>query len=132
MRLRHRWLNRDERIRWHAAANRGPSDTRQVGGRLFITDRRLVFVPLLPEPFADARLWDAPIEDVRLTIGPGSWIPHFKVLEPIALRYEVSVYLSNAREEHFFLRHVGMLLEQLASAQVPVAARSCDNTQTGV
>ena len=122
-RILHRWLERGERIRWHAAATRGPSDSRQVGGRLYVTNRRLVFAPFLRERFADPGPWDAPIDEVRLTLVPGSWIPRFKLLEPLALRYGVTVQLSRDREEHFFLTHAGMLLEQLASVQVPVAVR---------
>lgn len=113
-RLFRRWRHPGEKVLWKALANRGPSDTRQVGGRLFVTDERLVFEPIVAERFAEARRWEASLDGLEVSMGPGSWRPRLPVLRPLALRYEVTVRTDDGREEHFFVTHVGEPLERLA------------------
>ncbi len=119
--FRHRWLRPAEQVRWHGSANRGPGDTRQVGGHLFVTDQRLVFVPLLAERFAQEPGWEAPIDQIAVTIGEGAWSPQLPILRDIALRYEVTVtsadgtVATDAIDEHFFLAHLAAPLVSLAA-----------------
>ncbi|MGO8872912.1 MAG: hypothetical protein ACLQPH_16210 [Acidimicrobiales bacterium] len=112
--VRHRWLRPAEHVVWHGLANRGPGDTRQVGGRLFVTDQRLVFEPIIMERFAQEQPWEGPVDQVELTIGPGSRDPHVPILRDIALRYEIIVTTPDGDEEHSFVTHVGEPLTRRA------------------
>ena len=95
-------------------ANRGPDNTRQVGGTLYLTDERLFFEPHLLERVAQEQEWEAPVADVRMSIGQGSWSPHIPVVRDVALRYRLEVIEADGSLEEFFLTHLGDPLERLA------------------
>lgn len=46
-------------------ANREQSPLPQVGGRLFVTRRRILFVPIRLDDATGRAQWDRPLEDVR-------------------------------------------------------------------
>jgi hypothetical protein len=115
--VRHPWLEEGEKILWDAIANRGPDDTRQVGGILYLTDRRLYFKPHILERFAEEPVWEAPVGRVRLSIGPGPWSPHVPVLRDIAARYHLEVTEGDGSVEDFWLPHLGEALERLADPE---------------
>lgn len=52
-------LQRGEEIRWSARANRMQNRVRAVGGRLFLTDNRLIFGRSKLESLLGGREWSA-------------------------------------------------------------------------
>lgn len=54
----------DERVLWHRNANREQGALRQVGGRLFLTNKRLLFVPNHFDERTGGEAWDACLEDI--------------------------------------------------------------------
>jgi hypothetical protein len=112
--LRHHWLRPGETILWHGMANRGADNTRQVGGNLYLTDQRLFFQPHLLERVTQEEVWQAPIADVRMNLGRGSWDPDVPVVREIALRYHLEVIQKDGSLEDFFLTHLGEPLERMA------------------
>lgn len=113
--MRHHWLHPGERVVWHALANRGADNTRQVGGRLYLTDRRLVFEPALLERVTQERPWEAPLAGLEVALGPGSWTTEAPVVREVALRHHLHVRRLDGAEEDFFLAHVGAELAALAA-----------------
>lgn len=111
--LRHHWLGEGERILWHGVANRGADNTRQVGGILYLTDRRLFFEPHILERVTQEQEWQAPVADVRMSLGHGSWDPHIPILRDVALRYRLEVIEPDGSIEDFFLTHLGEPLEKI-------------------
>src|SRR5436305_5062688 len=54
----------DEQVVWSQLANRTQSSARAVGGKLFLTDRRLVFCPHWVDAAMRGRTWDVPLASV--------------------------------------------------------------------
>ncbi len=54
----------DERVVWSQLANRVQSSHRAVGGKLFLTDRRLIFCPHWIDAVTGGRTWSLPLSDV--------------------------------------------------------------------
>jgi hypothetical protein len=119
--LRHHWLHEGEQILWHGMANRGADNTRQVGGILYLTGERLFFEPALLERFTEEQEWQAPLTEVRMSLGPGTWDPHIPVVRHIALRYHLEVIQPDDSVEDFWLTHLGEALERVARSdgQIP-------------
>lgn len=64
-------LQRGEEVLWSQHANREQDSFRQAGGRLFITDRRIVFVPGSFDKASGGRPWEAPLDQVAVvTVEP--------------------------------------------------------------
>ena len=57
-------LRPDEEVLWSAKASRFQSKFRSVGGKLFLTDRRLVFARHEIDANLGGEEWDAPLEDL--------------------------------------------------------------------
>lgn len=57
-------LEQGEELRWQRSANR-TRGSRAIGGRLFLTSRRLVFMPNRVDALFTARPWAAPLGAVR-------------------------------------------------------------------
>src|SRR6266513_1848027 len=53
-----------ERAVWSQGANRIQPSGRAVGGKLFLTDRRLVFCPHWVDGATGGKTWDAPLGEV--------------------------------------------------------------------
>jgi len=68
-----------EEVVWSQAANRLKDSGRAVGGKLFLTDRRLIFCPHWVDAATGGRPWQVPLERLA-AIGtipqgsPGGWI----------------------------------------------------------
>jgi hypothetical protein len=61
----------DERASWSQLANRVQSSHRAVGGKLFLTDRRLVFCPHWVDAATGGKTWSLPLADIaRVGITP--------------------------------------------------------------
>jgi hypothetical protein len=112
--LHHHWLQEGEHIQWHGIANRGADNTRQVGGILYLTDQRLFFEPHILERVTQEHEWQAPLTDVRLSLGDGLWNPHIPVIRDMALRYHLEVIQADGSFEDFWLTHLGEPLERIA------------------
>lgn len=54
-----------EQVRWEARANRFQHKIRAIGGRLYLTDRRLVFAPNKFEERVAGRAWSARLADLE-------------------------------------------------------------------
>lgn len=53
-----------EKVRWEARANRFQNGIRAIGGRIYLTDRRLVFAPNKFEKKIAGRAWSAQLADL--------------------------------------------------------------------
>jgi hypothetical protein len=53
-----------EEVRWEARANRFQHGIRAIGGRIYLTDRRLVFAPNKFEEKVAGRAWSAQLADL--------------------------------------------------------------------
>jgi hypothetical protein len=57
-------LEPDEKVRWKAYANRVISPAADAGGRLFVTDRRLLFQPNRVDARLGREVWSCPLDAV--------------------------------------------------------------------
>lgn len=114
MRLIHRWLRPDERILWRVMANRGPDNTRPVGGVFYVTDQRLYFQPSAFERFAEQLPWEAPVTSARATFSPGPWRPRSPLFRKISLRHRVRIETPDGGNEEFRVPRLGEPLVRLA------------------
>lgn len=57
-------LHDDENVRWTKNANRQQDELRAVGGRLFLTNRRLLFQPNRFDSITGGRTWSTPIDNI--------------------------------------------------------------------
>lgn len=64
LRVREPVLEEGEEARWEARANRFQSKVRSIGGRIYLTDRRLVFAPTKFEERVAGRAWSARLADL--------------------------------------------------------------------
>lgn len=108
----HPSLGAGESILWHALANWGDDNTRQVAGRLFVTNRRIVFVPNAFERFTGEPSWECFIADARVSIGPGSWTTRVPLMRSIALRSHLTVACPGYEAQHFWLTSIPAVLKE--------------------
>lgn len=64
LRVREPTFEEGEEVRWEARANRFQQKIRSIGGRIYLTDRRLVFVPNKFEEKVAGRAWNARLADL--------------------------------------------------------------------
>lgn len=57
-------FEKGEEVRWEARANRFQQRIRSIGGRIYLTDRRLVFAPTKFEEKVAGRAWSAQLADL--------------------------------------------------------------------
>jgi hypothetical protein len=72
LRVRQPELEPGEEIRWEARANRFQQKIRSVGGRLYLTDRRLIFAPSRFETRVGGRAWSAGLHELERAFAGGS------------------------------------------------------------
>jgi hypothetical protein len=65
LRVREPALEPGEEIRWEARANRFQQKIRSVGGRLYLTDRRLIFAPTNFETRIGGKAWTSRLLDLE-------------------------------------------------------------------
>lgn len=65
-------LEPGEEIRWEARANRFQQKIRSVGGRLYLTDRRLIFAPNKFETRIGGKPWTSRLLDLEQAFSDGS------------------------------------------------------------
>ncbi len=64
LRVREPPFEEGEEVRWEARANRFQQRLRSIGGRIYLTDRRLVFAPTKFEEKIAGRAWSARLADL--------------------------------------------------------------------
>jgi hypothetical protein len=64
LRVREPMFEEGEEVRWEARANRFQQKIRSIGGRIYLTDRRLVFAPSKFEEKVAGRAWSARLADL--------------------------------------------------------------------
>jgi hypothetical protein len=64
LRVREPTFEEGEDVRWEARANRFQQKIRSIGGRIYLTDRRLVFAPNKLEKKAAGHAWSARLSDL--------------------------------------------------------------------
>jgi ATP-dependent RNA circularization protein (DNA/RNA ligase family) len=64
LRVREPTFEEGEEVRWEARANRFQQKFRSIGGRVYLTDRRLVFAPNKFEQKIGGRTWSARLSDL--------------------------------------------------------------------
>jgi hypothetical protein len=64
LRVREPLFEEGEEVRWEARANHVQQRVRSVGGRIYLTDRRLVFAPNKFEEKVAGRPWSASLSDL--------------------------------------------------------------------
>lgn len=111
------WLRREalhpgEICLSHWNANRTQGSRRSVGGRLFLTSQRIVFLPHL----LDATLGGAPWLSDRSSIVALAKEPRGRERLAGGLRDRLKLVLSNAEDELFVVRDVDRVIEELTSA----------------
>jgi hypothetical protein len=72
LRVREPALELGEEIRWETRANRFQQKIRSVGGRLYLTDRRLIFAPTNFETKIGGKPWTARLLDLEQAFADGS------------------------------------------------------------
>lgn len=72
LRVRQPELEPEEKIRYEARANRFQQKIRSVGGRLYLTDRRLIFAPSRFETRVGGKAWSARLQDLERAFADGS------------------------------------------------------------
>jgi hypothetical protein len=61
----------DEQVVWEARANRFQARVRSIGGRIYLTDRRLIFAPNRFERKVGGRAWGARLIDLECAFVKG-------------------------------------------------------------
>jgi hypothetical protein len=64
LRVREPTFEEGEEVCWEARANRFQQGIRSIGGRIYLTDRRLVFAPSKFEEKVFGRAWSAQLADL--------------------------------------------------------------------
>lgn len=92
LRVREPEFEEGEDVHWEARANRFQQKFRSVGGRVYLTNRRLIFVPTKFETKIAGRSWSARLAD----------LDHAFVEGPKAVR-TVRVLSSGGEEQRFVI-----------------------------
>jgi hypothetical protein len=120
------WLKRveaepDERIVWSQLANRVQSSHRAVGGKLFLTDRRLVFCPHWVDAALGGKAWSLPVADIA---GVGI-TPKGGDLFAGGLRDRLRIELVEGGEQLFVIKHLDDVVARLEAAEeAPAPSRA--------
>ncbi len=101
-----------ERVEWTQNANRTQSEQRAVGGRLFLTDTRLLFQPSRFDARTGGDLWSAPLDAIR-RVGDE---PPDGNRRSGGLRTRPRVALADGGVEFFVVNHVGRVIEVIRRA----------------
>jgi hypothetical protein len=95
-----------EEVLWRRNANREQSQLRQVGGRLFVTRRRILFVPIRLDDATGGAQWDRPLADVSaVTVQPSERAAPF-FGHTARLRRRLRVELKDGSLEIFVVNRV--------------------------
>jgi hypothetical protein len=102
-----------EHVVWSQGVNRTQSNSRAVGGKLFLTDRRLIFCPHLFDAATGGEPWE-----VRLAEISGVGIaPKTPELLSGGIRDRLQIELTDGAVEPFVVNHVQQVVAQLEAAR---------------
>ncbi len=120
------WLTKqdaepEEEVQWSKPANRFQG-SRAVGGKLFLTNRRLLFNPQLVDGMIGGQRWSTPLELVsEVTVEPKGSGKAGKLGG--GLRDRLKLVLGNGEEELFVVNKLDEVVARLGSA-VPGGSES--------
>lgn len=97
----------EEQVVWSRAANRIQPSGRAVGGKLFLTDRRLAFCPHWVDGATGGKTWDAPLADVSV-VGTAA--------EGGKRRERLRLELRDGTEERFVVNRLADVVSRLETA----------------
>jgi hypothetical protein len=109
-------LEQGETVTWSRRANRFQG-SRAVGGRLALTDRRLMFAPHRFDAALVGKRWEARLDEIR-TIGIEPRGSGVKGLFGGGMRKRLRVRTARGDEEHFLVNKLDQVLESLEEAGV--------------
>ena len=100
-----------EEVVWSQAANRLKDSGRAVGGKLFLTDRRLIFCPHWVDAATGGGAWQVPIERVAAigTIPKGS--------PGGGIRDRLAIDLAGGGRERFVVNRLDAVVARLNTAR---------------
>ena len=96
-----------ERVVWSQLANRVQSSHRAVGGKLFLTDRRLVFCPQWVDGATGGKTWDASLATVA-AVGTAP---------KRGRRERLRIEIADGDEELFVVNRVAEVVSRLDAAR---------------
>jgi hypothetical protein len=109
-------LEQGETLTWSRRANRFQG-SRAVGGRLALTDRRLMFAPHRFDAALVGKPWEARLDEVR-TAGIEPRGSSVKGLFGGGMRKRLRIRTAAGEEEHFLVNKLDQVLESLDDAGV--------------
>lgn len=109
-------LEQGEALTWSRRANRFQG-SRAVGGRLALTDRRLMFAPHRFDAALVGRRWEAKLDEIR-TAGIEPRGSSVKGLFGGGMRKRLRIRTAAGDEEHFLVNKLDQVLESLEDAGV--------------
>jgi hypothetical protein len=109
-------LEQGETLTWSRRANRFQG-SRAVGGRLAITDRRLMFAPHRFDAALVGKRWEARLDEIR-TAGIEPRGSSVKGLFGGGMRKRLRIRTSAGEEEHFLVNKIDQVLESLEESGV--------------
>jgi hypothetical protein len=109
-------LEQGESVTWSRRANRFQG-SRAVGGRLALTDRRLMFAPHRFDAALVGKRWEARLGEIR-TAGVEPRGSSVKGLFGGGMRKRLRVRTAAGDEEHFLVNKLDQVLESLEEAGV--------------
>jgi hypothetical protein len=100
-----------EEVVWSQAANRLKDSGRAVGGKLFLTDRRLIFCPHWVDAATGGKAWQVPLERVAAieTIPKGS--------PGGGMRDRLAIGLAGGGRERFVVNRLEAVVARLNTAR---------------
>ncbi len=111
-----------EQVVWRRSVNREQGWLRQVGGKLFVTDQRLLFMPNRFDDATGGEEWGCPLGDIT-AVGVEPRRPAMPFLgRSAALRRRLRVDLRSGDREIFVVNRVTEAAEVLRAATAAGAA----------
>jgi hypothetical protein len=113
------WLDQDESVLWTAGANRQQTLNRSVGGRLFLTEERLIFHPNRVDVLLSGEPWFALLSEIReIDMSPRRATVPF-LGQTAANRNRLKVVQVSGDVDLFVVNHLASVIERLTSALIP-------------
>ena len=100
-----------EKVHWKKVANRTQGN-RAVGGRLFLTERRLIFEPNRLDAATKGRSWSAPLKSIA---GVGKDAPTGSLISG-GVRTRLRLDLDDGHSEYFVVNGVHHVVEIIERA----------------
>jgi hypothetical protein len=100
-----------EEVVWSQGANRIQPSGRAVGGKLFLTDRRLIFCPHWVDGATGGKTWDTPLAEVA-AVGTAP-----KEGKGGGLRDRLRIELADGEEQRFVVNRLADVVSTLDAAR---------------